>query len=210
MGALYPIFADLTGRPVLVVGGGAVAVRKVAALHAAGAGVTVVALHARREIAQLAAGGDVELLERAFVPADLDGKWLVVAATDDCELNGRIFREASARRILCNVVDLPDLCTFHVPAVVRRGLLQIAVSTGGASPAMARRIRERLEGEFGAEYGPLLEALLDLRNHLKVKHPDSQEQRRQLLESFLDEVMAQAATPDPDSLEQTLERWKSS
>ncbi len=209
MGALYPIFADLTGRPVLVVGGGTVAVRKVGTLHAAGARVTVVALHARREIGELAAGGDVELLERAFEPADLDGKWLVVAATDDRELNGRIFREASARRILCNVVDLPDLCTFHVPAVVRRGLLQIAVSTGGASPAMARRIRERLEGEFGTEYGPLLEALLDLRSHLKAKHPEDQEQRRQLLESFLDEVTTQATTPEPDLLEQTLERWKS-
>ena len=149
--------------------------------------------------------------QRSYRTGDLAEHWLVIAATDDSELNRQVFAEAAEARIFCNVVDLPALCTFHVPAVVGRGLLQIAISTGGASPALAKRIRQGLEEQFGPAYGELLEGLQELRNYFRQKYPLDADRRRELLESFLDSAGPKALLEDSDSslFVAELEEWKS-
>ncbi|MHC4480988.1 MAG: precorrin-2 dehydrogenase/sirohydrochlorin ferrochelatase family protein [Planctomycetota bacterium] len=211
MSRLYPIFADLSDRPVLVVGGGQVAARKVKGLLESGAAVSVVAPQLCAKLEELACRDGADVQRREFAPSDLDGKWLVVAATDDAALNEAICRKAVRRRIFCNAVDQPDACSFHVPAVARRGLLQLAISTGGASPALARRIRQRLEQQFGPAYEPLLEALTDLRRHVQRRYPGSQARRQRALEAFIDSLAEQGPLGelDPQALRRHLERWKS-
>ena len=155
--AAYQVGLDLRGRACLVVGGGAVARRKVDGLLAAGAAVTVVAPQC------LPLPTEVTLALRPFAAKDLDGVALAVAASDDGALNARVAQLAREHGIWVNVVDDPEAGTVIVPAVARRGGLQIAVSTGGASPALAKRLRERLEREFGPEYGDLVALLGELR-----------------------------------------------
>lgn len=156
-GSYYPVFLDLRGRRCVVVGGGEVALRKVEGLLAAGAEVTVVAPQA------LPMPAGVTLVERAFRPDDLDGAFFVISATGDRAVNSAVAEEAKARDILINVVDVPAESSAILPAVVRRGEFVLAISTGGASPALARRLRERLEQEFGEEYGELIAFLKSLR-----------------------------------------------
>ncbi len=146
------MFVKLAGRRVLVVGAGAVGEGKIASLLDAGARIRVVALRATEQVRRWARVGAVTLEERAFRAADLRSTLLVVAATSSPALNQRIYQEAQRRRVLCNVVDVPELCDFFYPAVVRRGDLQIAISTSGQSPALARRLRQQLERQFGPEY----------------------------------------------------------
>lgn len=207
---LYPIFTDLAGRGVLVVGGGTVAARKVRRLVQAGARVTVVAPELCAGLRETAADPHVDVMKREYRSADIEGKWLVVAATDDEELNRRVSAEAAAARIFCNVVDQPELCTFQVPARVRRGLLQIAISTGGASPALARRLRVELEDQFGPAYALLLETMADLREHVQAKYPDRPKRRRELLESFLDSSAPALLLEkrDRQAFQREVERWK--
>lgn len=211
VGALYPIFLDLTGRNVLVVGGGAVAARKVSGLLRAGARVSVVAPEVCEALEEKEREGPVRILRRPYRASDLEGRWLVVAATDEPELNRAVSEDAAGARLFCNVVDQPALCSFQVPAIVRRGLLQIAVSTGGASPALARRIRLALEEVYGPAYGQLLDALLDLREHFQRKYPQDQQQRRRLLESFIDSSAPDLLLRDGDThaFLVELERWQS-
>ena len=211
MGALYPIFLDLTGRNVLVVGAGAVAARKVSGLLRAGARVSVVAPEVCEALDAKEREGSVRILRRPYRASDLEGCWLVVAATDEPELNGAVSEDAAGARLFCNVVDQPALCSFQVPAVVRRGLLQIAVSTGGASPALARRIRLALEEVYGPAYGQLLDALLGLRAHFQRKYPQDQQQRQRLLESFIDSSAPDLLLRDGDTQAflVELERWQS-
>lgn len=172
----YPIFALLTGRPVLVVGGGAVGERKVLDLLAAGAQVTVVSREFTPRLQELAARGDIRAVPGDFDPGQVAGMALVVGATDDPEVNARVSRAAQAANIWVNIVDAPELCTFIVPAQIRRGELTIAVSTGGASPALARRLREALERIFGPEYGPYLRLMRAVRERVlegRRGHPDN-------------------------------------
>src|ERR1700758_3619629 len=153
------MFVKLDGRSCLVVGAGKVAEPKIASLIASGARVRVVALAAGAQ-AQIWHREDMIIWEqRAFTPSDLDGAFLVVAATNFTAVNDAIFREAERRQILCNVVDDPPRCDFFYPAVVRRGRLQIAISTAGLSPALAQRLRRELEAQFGPEYGEWVEEL---------------------------------------------------
>ncbi len=170
--AYVPIFLDVTGRRCLVVGGGEVAARKVVSLLDAGAEVTVVSPSLVDELRDLARERRIRYLNRAYEAGDMAGAALVYAASDDAQLHKRLHDEARAHRIPINVADAPELCTFIAPAVVTRGSLKIAVSTEGASPAMARRIRRRLERLFGPEYGLALEVLRAARNHLKANEPD--------------------------------------
>ena len=156
-GSYYPVFLDLRGRRCVVIGGGEVARRKVESLQAAGAEVTVVAPRMR----EMPAG--VTITAREFRPGDLDGAFFVISATDDRAVNSAVAAEAEARGILINVVDVPAESSVILPAVVRRGEFVLAVSTGGASPALARRLRQRLEQEFGEEYGELIAFLKSLR-----------------------------------------------
>ena len=134
----YVACIDLEGRSVLVVGGGPVALEKVAGLLDCGADVTVVAPEVVPELAAL----PVQLGRRRYRPSDLTGRYLVVAATSDTGLNRRVFADAEARRLLCNVVDVPELCSFILPAVHRQDPITVAVSTGGASPVLAQRLRD--------------------------------------------------------------------
>ena len=209
--ALYPVYLDLTGRDVLVVGGGPVAARKVTGLLESGAHVTVVAPRFCAELDESMRVEAVTSFQRRYRRSDLSGKWLVTAATDDPELNKAISEDAARANVFCNVVDGPELCSFQVPAVCRRGWLQLAVSTGGASPALAKRIRMELEKTYGEQYGALLEGLRGLREHLRRKYPQDQARRRQLMKSFVDSEAPDLLLKNgnPEAFLSELERWKS-
>ena len=171
----YPAILLLDGRLAVVIGGGHVAERKVRTLLDAGARVRVVAEDPTRGIKGRAKKGEIELLERRYATGDLAGAAVAVAATDDDEVNRDVFAEASEAGIPVNVVDNVALCTFIAPSIVRRGDLVLAISTGGSAPAMAVRIRERLEGEFGEEYARFLELMGELRESVTV--PGDQDER---------------------------------
>lgn len=174
---LYPLFADLTGLPVLVVGGGHVAERKTAMLLSAGARVRVGAPTLTPVLLQQAEEGKVDHLAGSFQPAWLDDVWLVIAATDDHELNAEVAANAEQRRILANVVDAPALSRFQVPALVDRTPLTVAVSTGGAAPVIARRVRETLETELDHALGPLTALAQKYRTRITQRWPDMAERR---------------------------------
>jgi precorrin-2 dehydrogenase/sirohydrochlorin ferrochelatase len=146
----FPINFDVAGRPVLVVGGGRIALRKVRSLLACGAAVTVVSPDFCAGLARLKS---IRRVRRPYRKTDLRGACLVISATDSQAVNERVWAHASAAGIPVNVVDQPDRCTFTVPAVFRRGDLLITISTGGGGPALARRLRERFERDIGPEYG---------------------------------------------------------
>jgi uroporphyrin-III C-methyltransferase/precorrin-2 dehydrogenase/sirohydrochlorin ferrochelatase len=169
---LYPLFADITGRPVLVVGGGAVAERKAAALVAAGADVTVGSPALSAGLQVLADKGRITVLAGHFDACWLDAVWLVVAATDDPALHRRIAALAEQRRIFINVVDDATLSSFHVPAVVDRSPLTIAISSGGEAPMLARLLRERLETLLDHSLGGLATLAAKLRQRIRARHPD--------------------------------------
>jgi len=177
---LFPAFLKLTNRPCLVVGAGRVGEPKIASLLAAEAAVRVVAPEATEAVKQWARIGRLEWRPRCFESVDLDGNFLVVVATPRRELNDSIYREAQQRGVLCNVVDDPPRCDFYYPAVVNRGELQIAISTNGRSPALAQRLRQELEQQFGPEYEAWLEALGQRRQGLFELAIDSEERRRLL------------------------------
>lgn len=155
----YPILLDVEGRRCVVIGGGDVAERKVRTLLERGARVVVVCAELTPGLEELAGDGKVTNIARPYQSGDLEGARLVFCATDDRVTNALVFAEAEARGIPANVVDDPELCSFIVPSIVARGDLQIAISTGGASPALAKRIRMQLEEEYGPEYERLIEIL---------------------------------------------------
>ncbi len=161
----YPVNLVLHGRRCLVVGGGRVALRKVEGLLACGARVTVVAPEVDGGLRGLPG---VSLVERAWHPDDLDGMWLVIAATDDPTVNGAVFAEGERRGIWVNGADDPANCSFTLPSVVRRGDLQLTVSTGGRSPALSTWLRRRLEAEIGPEFAVLLDLLATEREGYKA------------------------------------------
>lgn len=173
-----PVFLDLRGRTCLVVGGGAVAARKVRLLRRAGARVRVVAPHLGGELAALAAEGAVEHRARAFRPEDLDGCALVVAATDDEAVNQEVAGAAQGRQLPVNVVDRPELCSFVFPAVVDRSPVVVAVSSGGRAPVLARMLRERLEALIPAGYGRLAAFAGRYRERVKERLRDAASRRR--------------------------------
>jgi siroheme synthase-like protein len=186
---LYPVFLDLAGRACLVVGGGAVAERKVEGLLAAGARVTVVSPDLTPGLRGHADRRVLEWTSRAFGPSDLDGMELAFVATSDPEVNRRAAGEAKARGIRVNVADDPEACDFHVPAVLRRGPVSVAVSTGGASPALAAWLRNRLETAIPEGLGDLVEVLGSLREMTPQGARLSGEAQRELLESgILDDL----------------------
>ena len=175
---LYPLFADLTGRRVLVVGGGAVAERKAAALLEAGAAVTVGALAVTANLQDWATAGRIELRLGGFEQAWLDGCWLVIAATGQPLLNRRIATLAERRRLFVNVVDDAQLCSFHVPAVIDRDPVTIAISSGGTAPVLARLLREGLESLLDPALGPLAALAARLRDKIRARLPDLGARRR--------------------------------
>jgi precorrin-2 dehydrogenase / sirohydrochlorin ferrochelatase len=178
--SLFPIFVKLRDRLCVVVGGGPIAESKIPGLLAAEAKVRVIAPDATESLAAQARDGQIEWLRKIFEPADLIGAYLVVAATSAIEVNHEVFREAEARGILCNAVDDPGYCHFYYPSVVRRGALQIAISTEGFSPALAQRLRRELEVQFGPEYEPWLDWLGAARKYLRAQKDDPEETRQLL------------------------------
>jgi precorrin-2 dehydrogenase/sirohydrochlorin ferrochelatase len=179
--SLFPIFLKLTGRPCLVIGAGNLAESKIESLRAAGAQVTVIAPHASPGVAEMAASGEIAWRQRPYEPGDVaDGTFLVVTATNVPEVNRAVYLEATGKSILCNAVDDPPYCDFYFPSLVRRGDLQIAISTAGQSPALAQRLRKELNAALPLDLGPWLAELGNLRREVLQLEPLN-EARKDLL-----------------------------
>lgn len=195
---LFPLFAQLEGRDVLVVGGGEVASRKIEALLQAGARVRVHAHAVGEAVLAWVGAGRVSRLHGEFDPRWLDEAWLVVAATDDRPFNARLAGEAERRRLFVNVVDDAQLSTFHIPAIVDRTPLQVAISSGGAAPMLARRLREQLEAQLDHSTGELAGLFARHRDAIRDRFPQLA-QRRRWFEQVMDgavPALLQSGNPD--------------
>jgi siroheme synthase-like protein len=181
----YMACLDVRGRRCLVVGGGSVGLEKAAGLAACGAVVTVVSPELAEGFAELG----VEWRARRYERGDLDGMFLVIAATSDRAVNEAVHRDAEERSMLCNVADVPDLCNFILPAVHREGPIAVAVSTGGASPALAKRLRSQVAELVGPEHAELAEELRALRPEVKERFA-TYEERRDYFEAVVTERLA--------------------
>jgi precorrin-2 dehydrogenase len=188
--ALFPLFLKLAGRHCLVVGAGTIAEEKIDGLLGTGADTRVVAPEATPRVRALARSKKIRWARRRFKNADLKGAFMVVAATSSPALHEKIYREARRRGVLCNVADDPPHCDFYYGSVVRRGALQIAISTSGHSPALAQRIRKLLERQFGPAYETWLKVLGEAREKLFARKMDPA-QRKQLLHILASEEMFQ-------------------
>jgi precorrin-2 dehydrogenase/sirohydrochlorin ferrochelatase len=184
--AKYPIFLEVGGRRVVVVGAGAVAVRKAQMLLAADARVVIVAEHIENKLTTLWKGINPELIKSRYSKDYLAGAVLAIAATNKPELNRQIYKDCQQLQILCNVVDAPELCDFLVPAVVKRGDLQIAIGTEGHCPAYAGHLRKKLEQTFTDKHGEFLAELQSLRKRIIKDVPDSAD-RKALLGQLVDD-----------------------
>ncbi len=203
---LFPIFTNLTGRRVLVVGGGAVAARKVQALLEAAADVVVGAPQLLPELSALVAQGRVQHVAGTFEPSWLAGVWLVVAATDDHIVNEAVFNTAEANRVFSNVVDNPALSSFQVPSIVDRSPLIVAISSSGVAPVLARRLRERIESLFDHSLGQLAGLAARYRKRIRQARPDLGA-RRQFYDWLLDGPVAGLLRQQrPEQAEQVLDQ----
>lgn len=181
----YPVMMNLQDKQVVVVGGGKVAFRKTIGLLDSGANVVVISPDLVDELHEFHRDARIKWIPEPFSPPQLDAFepiTLVFGATDIREVNVALFNEAMRRKIPCNIADVPDLCTFIVPAVITQGDLIIAVSTGGSSPALARRIREDLEKKFGPEYATMTRLMGELRKHIVRNGSDSEANKKVFLE----------------------------
>ena len=188
----YPIMMNLEGKQIIVVGGGRVALRKINGLRESGAHITVISPKLENELKKLAENGNISWIEEEFDESLLDfcpEAVLVFGTTDQREVNLRIQTASTKRKIPCNIADVPDLCTFIVPAVITQGDLIISVSTGGSSPALARRIREDLEKVFGPEYAVMTRLMGGLRKQILSTGSSSDENRKLFLEIVDSEML---------------------
>jgi precorrin-2 dehydrogenase/sirohydrochlorin ferrochelatase len=190
--SLFPMFLKLEGRQVLVVGAGKVGEPKIAGLLETGARIRVVSLQATPAVREWAREGKIELDLRAYSSDDLAGAFLAIVATNSRTLNERVYHEAQRRGLLCNVVDVPNLCDFYYPSVVRRGDLQIAVSTAGQSPSLAQKIRQQLEKQFGPGYASWVAELGETRKRILASDLDK-ERKLDLLHSLASREAFEAA-----------------
>jgi len=186
------MFMKLAGKQCLVVGAGKVGEPKIGGIIDTGARIHVVAIAASDQVREWAEAGKIDLEVRGFTSADLDGKFLAVVATASRSLNELVYREAQQRGVLCNVVDVPDLCDFFYPAVVRRGDLQIAISTAGQSPSLAQKLRQQLERQFGDGYTAWVEQLGTTRRLVLASDLDK-ETKWELLHSLASREAFEAA-----------------
>jgi siroheme synthase-like protein len=189
----YIACLKLSGRRCLVIGGGEIALEKVEGLLACDGRVEIVAPRAVPELERLAAEGSIAWRQRTYEPADLAGAFMAIAATDDTDVNIRVWEDAEARAMLVNVVDVPPLCNFILPAIVRTGPLAIAISTAGASPALAKRMKREIGELFGEDYARLAVVLNDARGWAKSTLPTYQD-RKLFFESIVN------GRPDPVEL----------
>ena len=181
----YPAFLDLKDVPCLVIGGGQVGERKVKTLQACSAKVYLISRELTPYLAEEVRKDRIGLLAAAYQTGHLTGKFLVIGATDDPILNGKIGREARERGILCNIVDRPQECNFILPSLVSRGDLTIAVSTAGKSPALAKKIRLDLEKVFPEIYGRYLDLLGQIRNEVLARNL-SQQENQKIFQTLID------------------------
>jgi precorrin-2 dehydrogenase len=190
----YIACLKLQGRRCVVVGGGAIGLEKVEGLLACDAEVTLIAPSAVEELAAYASEGSISWLAREYAgPQDLEGVFVVIAATDDTDVNIAVFSDAERRAMLVNVVDVPPLCNFILPAIVRTGPLAIAISTAGASPALAKRIKREIESRYGEPYARLAVLLNEVRGWAKSTLPTYQD-RKEFFEGIV------GGDPDPVQL----------
>jgi precorrin-2 dehydrogenase/sirohydrochlorin ferrochelatase len=192
MSSLFPMFVKLEGKRCLVVGAGKVGEPKIGGLIETGARVHVVALEASETVHQWARAEKITLEIRAFALGDLDGTFLAIVATASRDLNRSIYHEAQRRGILCNVVDVPEYCDFYYGAVVRRGDLQIAISTNGQSPSLAQKLRQQLERQFGPGYARWVAELGETRRLALASDLDAK-RKSELLHSLASREALQAA-----------------
>ncbi len=203
----YPMFVDLEGRRCLVVGGGPVATEKVEKLLDHGAAVRLVTPEMTPDLEAIAAAGRLhELHRRTYRPEDLEGCFLVIAATNLDAINRMVWQDAEARNMLCNVVDVPPLCNFIVPSIVRRGELALAISTGGASPVVAKHIRRELEAAYGPEWESLVNLLRELRDDLKDRYLDMPSRRDAVERLMATDVVRRLAEGDEDGARELAHR----
>jgi len=186
----YPVYLDLKGKRVVVVGGGEVADRKAESLLETGASVTVISPEVTSNLAALADQKRIELRKRRYVHGDCAGAVLVFSATDDPEVSRNVYREAIALRIFVNTADQPALCSFILPAVVRRGDIGIAISTGGTSPALASRLREEIAKIVGPEYARFAELLSRARSEIRRRVRDEQDRKQLHYRILNSDIMA--------------------
>jgi precorrin-2 dehydrogenase/sirohydrochlorin ferrochelatase len=197
--SLFPMFLKMEGRPCLVVGAGRVGEPKIGGLLETGARIRVVALDASPTVREWARAGKIDLEIRAFLAEDLDGAFLAIVATNSRSLNERVYHEAQRRGVLCNVVDVPDLCDFFYPSIVRRGDLQIAISTAGQSPSLAQKIRQQLEKQFGPAYAAWVAELGETRKLILASDLDK-ERKLDLLHSLASREALEAALAEKPEL----------
>src|SRR3954465_14859117 len=189
----YIACLKLTGRRCLVVGGGEIGLEKVEGLLACDGRVVLVAPDAVEELQELAAEGSIEWIRRDYEPGDLEGTFIAIAATDDTDVNIAVYDDAERRAMLVNIVDVPPLCNFILPAIVRTGPLAVAISTAGASPALAKRMKSEVAELFGEEYATLAIMLNDARGWAKGTLPTYQDRK-----AFFEEIVN--GEPDPIAL----------
>jgi precorrin-2 dehydrogenase/sirohydrochlorin ferrochelatase len=201
---LFPLLMKLDGEKVVVVGGGAIAERKAGSLLECGADVTVISPRVKGGLAGLLNHPRLHHIDRLYRPGDLEGSVLAVVAINDRAAGEFIANDARKLNIPVNVVDRPELCTFIVPAVVRRGRLTMAVSTGGASPAWSRHIKRRLAEEFGEEYTRLFDALASVRQACMNNISDPELRRKIFLKLADDSLLDRARSQTTESFEESL------
>jgi len=198
--SLFPAFLKLQNRPVLVIGGGTIAAQKIPGLLEAGARVHVIAPKLAPPLVEWVRNRQIDWCPKPFEPSDLDGAFLVIAATSIRDLNAQVYEEADRRNILCNSVDDIDHCHFYYGSIVQRGDLQIAISTNGKSPALAQRLRKELEEQFGPEYACWLDWLGAARETLRAQSNDPETTKHWLhllaSQPMFERFLRQANSPD--------------
>jgi precorrin-2 dehydrogenase/sirohydrochlorin ferrochelatase len=181
----YPLFVDLRDKKVVIVGGGKIAEHKVQGLLKTGALIHLVSPEITKVLEKLASDGSIDYMARAFVAEDLDNAWLVIAATNDIDVQKSVYEESLSKHLFCNVVDQPEFCSFIVPSVVRQGDLCLSISTGGKSPALAQRLRKEFEQKFDSFYSDYVSMLGELRQ-LVIKSFEDPETKKVICHSLAD------------------------
>ncbi len=200
----FPVFVNLTGKCVVVVGGGEVAERKVASLSGTGAEITVISPDLTAQLLSLAKSNAIQWQKRNYSRGDCAGAALVFSATDDAAISQEVWEEATAAGILINTADQHSLCDFIMPAVFRRGDLAVAISTGGASPALAATLREQLSDMFGPEYEQLLEMLSRTRSEIQRRFQEEHDRKALQYRILNSDVMRLLKRQDREGAERLL------
>ena len=206
MNTYYPVYIQLREQPCVVIGGGKIAEGKVDGLLAAQANVTVISPELTAHLQQLVEDKQITYLARTYEPGDLGGAFMVICATDQAEINHQVWQEASANRQLVNVVDDTPRCNFIAPSILRKGDLTIAISTSGKAPALAVRLKERLQGELGPEYARFLELAGELREPLARNIPDFETRKALWYELVDSEILDALAHGDEVAAREIISR----